>query len=264
MHDQDDDYQALDYSKLSDAEIHDKLIWWWFYLLRQNDIFKTYCEAKRDGKTAVCKELEDKFKRIGELNNDWGDIHILPSMHDEESPEWRGWLAKNRHLFTVNAEKIELLTPHAAEAGSKKFQVTIPKGLGRDQLKNLFDEFLDDHPELLGAGPKYQIKATSGKNLTKILQRLDNAELVYDLVSSEDEFKYTLAEFAALVLKVPSLQQEFRWYPRGKQQDFIDKGISILSEPDIRTYSRTVKNLKDFYEACIKNTIHGEFPAMLK
>jgi hypothetical protein len=264
MHEQDDDYQATDYSKLSAAEIRDKLIWRWFYFLRQNEIFETYCEAKRNGNTQICTELEDDFTRIAELYNDWGDIHILPSMHDEESSEWRGWLAKNRHLFTVTGEKIELLTPQAAEAGSKGFQVTIPKGLGRDQLKNLFDEFLDDHPELLGAGPKYQIKAMSGKNLTKILQRLENADLVYDLVSGEDEFKYTLAEFAALVLKVPSLQQEFKWYPRGKQQDFIDKGISILSEPDVRTYSRTVKNLKDLYEACIKNTIHGEFPAKLK
>ncbi|GAB3543423.1 hypothetical protein GCM10027343_16800 [Noviherbaspirillum agri] len=262
MYDQDDDCHAIDYSKLSASEIRDKLIWWWFYFLRQNEIFETYCEAKRAGNTVVCTGLEGDFPRIADLYKDWGDIHILPSMHDEESSEWRSWLAKHRHLF--GAEKIELLTPQVTETGSKGFQITIPKGLGRDQLKNLFDEFLDDHPELLAAGPKYSIKAISGKNPKELLQRLDNADLVYDLISGEDEFKYTLAEFAALVLKVPSLQQEFKWYPRGKQQDFIDKGISILSEPDIRTYSRTVKNLKDFYEACIKNTIHGEFPATLK
>lgn len=255
-----EEYVPVDYSKQSAAKNRDKLIWWWLYFFLQNDEFKRYCDANRNGDAAACAELESEFHRIAELYNDWGDIHILPSMMYEKSVQWQSWLTEKRHLFC--ADEIELLTPGAAQASSRGVQVLIPVGQRKDQLMNLFEEFLDTHPELLGAGPKYPIKEIRGNQPHTTLQRLENANLVYDLIVSGDEYD-SYCKIVKLILTMPELQLEFKWFPT--PADLIEiENFSQSKSATMINYSRTLRNLEEFYESCIASTIRGEFPAKTK
>ena len=50
-------------------------LWWWYRYFKENGDYKAYCEARRDGDSEICSDLEGRFDRIAELYKDWGDIH---------------------------------------------------------------------------------------------------------------------------------------------------------------------------------------------
>ncbi|MCY0910311.1 hypothetical protein [Massilia antarctica] len=258
--DADDFEEMLDYSKLSDEEVHGKLIWFWFRFFRLNENFEQYCEARRIGDELTRSRLETQFQRIEDLYKDWGDIHILPEMYGDDLIEWKEWLAtKNRLFFTP---KIRIISSHTDGAEAGTVMVSIPIGVTRSQLSKLFDELIEKNPEILGTGPKYLPAQINGQRQGEILTRLEKAELVSDLISGEEEFKYSHAEIAELVLKVPSLREfGFKWYPTADQAARIEKGTFQKSE--VNDYKRTIVNLDKFFKNTVEGTIHGTFPASL-
>lgn len=253
-----DDYEFItDYSELSSEEIREKLVWHWLTLFRRNPDFELFCEAQRKQDFAACTELEGKFERVAELYDDWGDIHMLPTMH-EGSDEWRSWYAGKRHLFFP--APIELLVTPVKDIGTESILAAIPTGIRKNQLLDLFDQFVDANPEILGSGPKYPIRVVKGESPRETLLRLEKADLVNDLLAGDNLFKYSHAEIAALVLKVPALQKSgFHWYPNQGQKDRIENGSFELSE--VNSQKRTVVNLGKFYTACVASTVRGIFPA---
>lgn len=253
----DDSENITNYSELSSDEIREKLIWHWLNLFRQNPDFELYCEAQRKKDVEVCVELERKCERIAELYEDWGDIHILSSMH-EGSDDWKNWFAGKQCLFFPAS--IQLLKTPVQTIGAGNILAAIPSGVSKSQLQDLFEKFVANHSEILGSGPKYPIRVVKAESPRETLLRLEKAELVTDLLSGDDEFKYSHAEIAALVLKVPALQKSgFHWYPSQEQEARIENGSFKLNE--VNSQKGTVVNLGKFHAACVDSTIQGIFPA---
>lgn len=243
VHELDDPENITDYSELSNDEIRNKLIWHWFNIFRQNPDFEEYCEARRRGDTVTCRVFEQKFSRIADLYTDWGDIHDLPSMHDDKSEIWKNWLDEKHNLFPPTA--IELIKVPVDNVGNRNFLAAIPSGYSKKQLCELFEQFLDTHPEVLGQLPKYDFNIPKNKSWLETLQRLEKADVVYDLFSDSD-LKLSHAKIVQQIYITPLLQKlGFRWStPSGAESN-----------------ERTVINLGKFYRASIDATIHGIFPA---
>jgi hypothetical protein len=257
----DDFEEIVDYSKLSGEEVHGKLIWFWFRFLRLNEDFEQYCDARRNTDEVSRKRLEKEFPKIEELFEDWGDIHILPAMYSDDLLEWKDWLASKRWLFFTSPMK--LIDPPIAglEKGSRL--LSIPSGLDKKQLKKLFEKFIDSTPGIIGNGPKYVPMKMKGWSQAGILERLDKAEFVNDLVSGEDEFKYSHAEIALLIVKIPFLRtMGLNWQVHGKDKK-ARLANGTLSQDDVENYKRTILNFNKFYTNTVENTIHGVFPALL-
>lgn len=258
--DTDDFEEMVDYSKLSSDEVQGKLIWFWFRFFRLNKSFEQYCDARRSDDDLTRKRLEKEFSKIEELYVDWGDIHILPDMYHDDLIEWQEWLASKRWLFFIPPAK--LLEPPIASVEAGSVLLSIPSGLDKNKLKKLFDEFVDSHSEIVGDGPRYIPMKIKGQSQSEILERLDKAELVNDLVSGEDEFKYSHAEIAKLVLQIPFLRKlGFNWHASNTQKIMLANGT--LSHEDVAHYKRTLINLNKFFKKSIEDTIHGQFPASL-
>ena len=251
----------VDYSKLSDEEVHGKLIWFWFRFFQLNQNFEQYCDARRHADDVTYKRLETEFPRIEELYRDWGDIHILPDMYHDDLVEWKEWLASKQWLFFTSPMKLIESPIIEVEAGA--FLLSIPTGRDKKQLKKLFDEFVDKNPEIVGDGPKYVPRKIKGQSAKEILERLDQAEFVDDLLSGEGEFKYSHPEIALLVLKIPFLRTlGFDWQVNGEDQK-ARRANGTLSQDDVVSHKRTIINLAKFYSKSVDSTIHGFFPASL-
>jgi hypothetical protein len=256
----DDFEEMVDYSKLSDEEVHGKLIWFWFRFFRLNQNFEQYCDARRRADDVTYKRLEKEFPKIEELYMDWGDIHILPDMYCDDLIEWKEWLASKKQLFFT--PKMNLVSSRTDELEAGTVMVSMPSGVSRSQLSKLFDELIDKNPQIIGAGPKYSPMRINGRRQSEVLGRLEKAELVCDLISGEDEFKYSHAEIAELVLKIPSLREfGFKWYPTADQAARIENGSFLKSE--VNDYKRTIVNLDKLFKNTVRGTINGTFPASL-
>jgi len=95
----------LAYSRLTDDEIHEKLIFEWLRFFRKNEKFKSYCNAKRSGNIEICERMESNNSKISALYEDWADIHVLPSV-DQDSPAWKDWINEKGYLFGFNRVKL--------------------------------------------------------------------------------------------------------------------------------------------------------------
>lgn len=256
-----DDFEKIDdYSELSSDEIRDKMVWCWFRLFRLNPDFSLYCEAKRNNDSVTCFDLEKKFGRIAKLYEDWGDIHILPSMYDDRLTVWKNWFSTKQHLF---APTIDLVESPAYSVGGGRILASIPRGVTKKEFKGMLEKFFDANADIFDEELTYSIRSIKGETQRETLLRLERAELVNDLIGGEDDFKYTHSEIAELVLKSPVLRESgFNWYPTSNQTSRIENKSLQLSE--MNDYKRTIVNLNNFYKACIESTVHGIFPATMK
>ena len=258
-----------DYSDLSEYEIRKEYVWRWFHCLRQNGDYEKYCLAKRNKNESACIELESEFELIADLFEDWEDIHILPSMQDKDSENWKKWLARKHHLFFPAS--IELFNKKIPTNDMTNIAVSVPMGFTKKSLKIMFDKFLDDHQEIQGQWPKYNILELKGKTLVGTLLRMDVAEIAVDLVVEDDQAKeymedsctYTATEFAASIMKSPFLRKAIMgWHPNSDEQREMVK-VGIVPATEVKNQARTINNLKKFRNECIKGTVKGIFPSII-
>ncbi|MFW2408044.1 MULTISPECIES: hypothetical protein [Burkholderia] len=246
----DDQDELIDYSTLSETEIYERLIHRWLSFFLQNADFEAYCEAKRvgDAGATACNALEAKHARIAELYEDWGDIHALPEL-PESSDAWNQWVSSKRHLFGVG--KFDELTADTAD-----------NAVPCDEVAH--------NPSQTGDDPKYRIATIKSQTKLKLLNRLDRALIVNDLLGGSVEytspdgpldFEYSHREIAALALKVPSIGRDFGWFPRGDQLQRLNAGTLPLS--DLESYKNTILEADAFYWACVDGTIRGIFPSKI-
>ncbi|WP_157692242.1 hypothetical protein [Burkholderia pseudomallei] len=217
--------ELIDYSTLSEAEIYERLLHRWLSFFQQNAYFKAYCRAKRSGDADAreCHDLEARYPRIAELYEDWGDIHALPTIL-EKSDAWNEWLASKRHLF---------------------FGKTIPS-----------DRFVGD-------APKYRIATIKAQTNLKLLNRLDRADLIHDLLDGSMysdanrllNFEYSHREIAALVLKIPAIARDFGWHPSDDLVDLLNAGAENVAQLD--SCKQTILEADAFYWACVEGTINA-------
>lgn len=262
------DYKAkYNYAEWSTEEINKELLRHWLHYFKENRDFEDYCEAKRNNDKAACKKLERKFVRISELYEDWGDIHALPSMVDSEGKNWGKWLAKKSHLFFESPITLHSVPPKNIHGTD--LLISIPSTASKNYLEKLFKEFLNKHEELIDIPIKYPFNVIRAESKATTLKRLDQASMVIDLLSmDEDEYskdpesKFSHAQIAALILKLPILQYEFGWFDDGKSS--VYKGPDHISTNKvINSCKRKIINLMHFHRACIENTINGEFPSVI-
>ncbi|MDD7803735.1 hypothetical protein [Ralstonia solanacearum] len=258
-----DSDNTFDLASLPDEAIRTLLIVEWLKCFHLNPDFHAYCKAKRTGDAGTCAALETEHPRITELYDDWGDIHTLSSVDDSETVlEWYG---PRQHLFALPeatvVDPIEWLTER-----SNTTLVAVPNGLTRDQLLLVLDEFVSDHPEILGNGPKYQVMPIKGERPVATLKRLHQARPVFLMLSGlfggkRHLIKGLSAKMATTILRAEDANRRlgFDWFVHGEVNKRLLEQDKLPSE-DLKGYARTIDNLDKFYHACIDSTIRGVFP----
>ncbi|KVW05810.1 hypothetical protein WK91_34540 [Burkholderia cepacia] len=234
----------------------------WLKCFQQNTDFKAYCEAKRNGKAGTCAALEQAHDRIAELYEDWGDIHILPSM--DESSNWWQWFEPRQHLFLLPDVQIADPIEWLAESDGTTL-VAIPNGLTKDQLLHVLTEFVSSHPDILGHGPKYEIQRVRGESLSDTLKRIHRARSVYLMQTLQQLDPSTRRSFssraAGSVVKRVEANRVlgFDWFMNGEVNQRLFEQGKLPSE-ELKNYTKTIDNLRNSYQGCIDNTIRGIFP----
>lgn len=264
--DLDDD--ELDSDSTSKKEIHQFTIYEWMECFRKNVDFKSYCDAKRIGDVETCSVLEGMHVRIAELYDDWGDIHI----QQEDDPE--GWrllwgLATNPIFAFPEAETSSPALWSMLQNSDNAALIKIPRGLRKEQLLDVLTDFVDANPEILGDGPKYEIRQINGKSREDVLKLVRRASLAYGFVTEskpEGVSMNAMAEkFVRQVVDDPEARAMLglNWRIHGElnKKRFAQGN---LPADEIESYTRTVINLNKFYAACIEGTIRGMFPANIK
>ena len=254
---------------LPDGAIHQLMVCEWLKCFQRNPDFKAYCDAKRGGDAEMCTALEHQHERIAELYDDWGDIHILPSMADADS--FSEWYESKVHLFPfAEAELVEGLDVLSYLEPSNSVLVSIPKGFKKEQLLGVLADFVELHPELLGNDPKYELSKVKGELQIDTWKRIRRAEPAYLLVTGmghvAPSIKKNLPSKAAkAIINSPSANRtlDFNWFIHGEVQQKLFEQDKLPSDY-LKSYTRTINNLNKFYADCIEGTIRGTFPATTK
>ncbi|WP_439671210.1 hypothetical protein AEMCBJ_01670 [Cupriavidus necator] len=257
----DDSDNTFDLASLPDEAIRTLLIVEWLKCLHLHPDFKAYCDAKREGDAEACTALETRHSRIAELYEDWGDIHALVSVHDSETVlEWYG---PRQHLFALPEATVVDPIEWLAQPGNTTL-VAIPNGLRKEQLMQVLTDFVSNHPELLGDGPKYKITPIKGKRPADTLERLYRARTVYLALTIGKlggvKGAPTNAAKAILRSERESRLLGFDWFVHGDVNKKLLEQDKLPAD-DLKDYTRTIYDLDKFYQASIDGTIRGTFPA---
>ena len=261
------EYKAkYNHENWSTDKINKELLWHWFHCFKENQVFETYCQAKRSKETAVCKKLEEEYERIGELYDDWGDIYALPSMHDSEGDNWEKWLAEKSHLFFESP--VTLHSNSVKQIPGTDLLISIPSKASKNKLQKLLKDFLDLHEDLIDKPIKYPLNVIHAESNATTLRRLGQAYLVIEMLSltedgySEDHiWTFSHAEIALQILRTPLLRHEFGWK---NDAEYNAKGEVLISTDDvILSHKSKIIDLMKFRRLCVENTIHGHFPSKL-
>lgn len=256
----DDSDSKFDLSTLPDEVIHMLLVTEWLKCFWLNADFEVYCEAKRIGDAGASAALETEHPRIAELYDDWGDIHALPSVDDSETVlEWYG---PRQHLFALPeatvADPIEWL---AEPVGTTL--VSIPNGLRKEQLLQVLADFVTNHPQLLGDGPKYEVTPIKGERPADTLKRLYRARTVYLAlaIGKLGGTKGAPTKAAKSILRTEGANRVFGfdWFVHGDLNRKLLEQDKLPAD-EVKGYTRTISDLDKFYQASIDGTIRGIFP----
>ncbi|MGN7100322.1 hypothetical protein ACTHR6_01850 [Ralstonia holmesii] len=260
----DDSDSKFDLSTLPDEVIHMLLVTEWLKCFRTNPDFKAYCEAKRTADAGTCAALEATHARIAELYEDWGDIHVLSSLQEEGV--FMDWFAEKQHLFTLPKATVADPIEWLAEPEGTTL-VVIPNGLRKEQLLQVLTDFVSNHPELLGDGPKYEITPVKGERQVDTLKRLHRARTVYLAlaIGKLGAVKNASAQAAKSILRTEGANRvlRFNWFVHGEVNKKLLEQDKLPAD-ELKDYTRTIGNLDKFYRACIDSTIRGVFPATTK
>lgn len=251
----------FDFATLPDGAIHTLMIIEWLKCLHLHPDFEAYCDAKRSGDADACAALEQEHPRIAELYEDWGDIHALHSVDDTETVlEWYG---SRQHLFAPPEATVVDPIEWLAEPSNTTL-VAIPNGLPREQLLQVFDDFVSNHPEILGNGPKYQVMPIKGERMADTLKRLYRARTVHLAltIAKLGAVKSAPAKATKSILRNEGANRRlgFNWFVRGAVNKKLLEQDKLPAD-DLKDYTRTINNLDKFYRASVDGTIRGIFPA---
>ncbi|VBM56240.1 Uncharacterised protein [Burkholderia pseudomallei] len=256
----------FDLAMLPEPAIQILLVREWLKCFQQNADFKAYCEAKRNRDAETCATLEQAHTRFVELYEDWGDIHILPSLNEDRN--WWDWFEPRQHLFSIPDVEIADPIDWPAEPDGTTL-VAIPNGLRKEQLLQVFADFVSSHPEILGDGPKYKVTPIKGErpiDTLKRVQRAYTAHISLDAIPWNRHAVKSLPEkLARTLLRSPKENRffGFNWFVHGEVNKKLLEQNKLPSD-DLKSYRRTLDNLRKFYQASIDDTIHGTFPAAPK
>lgn len=234
-------------------------LWWWYRYFKENGDYKAYCEARRDGDSEICSDLEGRFDRIAELYKDWGDIHSGKRLYKNES-SWREWLYERRHLFLIEVPPIRTLVT-LSEVPRNGIAIQIPNTVSKDELLQLLAEFIErDYAELGDTlKPKYQLYAPEGRIDQSTFQSVKKAFYVNSAAQQHVWFPTTNAGTALEVMALELKSQlGFGWELEPDQEERLRNGTLSMLELD--SFKKQVARYKAQFDAYVANTIHGVFP----
>lgn len=270
--DSDDEFELDDIDSddepMSKKMVHLLLMHEWKKCFQQNADFKAYCDAKRSGDAKTHSALEEKHARIAELYDDWGDIHATPSEADQDLG--LGWLHTQGSLFSFpEVEKSGVLRWQRLQKADNAILVKIPKGLRKDQLLDVIADFVEENPDVLGDGPKYEISYLKGKQPEETLKYVRRASIAHLYLTDKKSAGGSTKDHAETVIRAIVSDPEVRsmlglnWRIHGElNQQLFEQ--DKRSADEIKNYTRTLTNLNNFYADCIDGAIRGTFPSKMK
>lgn len=234
-------------------------LWWWYRYFKENGDYKAYCEARRDGDSETCSDLEGRFDRIAELYEDWGDIHSDKRLYKNES-SWREWLYERRHLFLTEVPPIRTLVT-LSDVPSGAIAIQIPNTVSKDELLQFLAEFADAEYAMLRSTsrPKYQLYAPEGRIDQSTFQTVKKAFYVHAAAQQHVWFPGTYAGTALEVMALELKSQlGFGWELEPDQEERLRNGTLSMLELD--AFKKQVARYKAQFDSYVGNTIHGVFP----
>ncbi|WP_183722479.1 hypothetical protein [Paraburkholderia sp. WP4_3_2] len=234
-------------------------LWWWYRYFKENADYKAYCEARRNGDTAICSMLESRFERIAELYEDWGDIHLGKRLYKNES-SWREWLFDRRHLFFINEPAVKTLS-RSADVERGAIAIQIPAAVSKNDLLRVVTEFIEQNYADLRTTPKpkYELYAPEGRIDQRTFQTVKKSFYVHAAAQQHvwfpDSNAGTALEVMALELKT---QLGFDWELEADQEERLRNGKLSMLELD--SFKKQIARYKAQFDGYVANTIHGVFP----
>lgn len=267
-----EDYFA---SLKTENEVRVELVKYWLRFFKQNEIYKNYCDAKRQLNDVVVSQLEHSYpagenKGIAELFKDWGDIHVDNFSFDE-------FIAKNRSLFFHADREVAPVEMPIYDFDEGVAIVGLPKGIDdKMELWNIFSKYWQQHYHPLHTTytPKYSVNA---RIPLAVLRKIEMAILTDDVLlynepteSRKRDREYSHTQVAKTIMFNPLLRYRFglgkEWRPDSPSkfnsavtlEERLDKKNLQMSEFDSK--KPHIVELEQFYEACVDDTIFGIFP----
>lgn len=207
--------------------------------LKENQTYKKYCAACREGQPDTKQSIERDYPRIAELFSDFGDLYGGDISRDE-------WVTRYHHLFFP--VPVQIIEPGNV-APSGVFAATLPNGIFR---RTLLDKLFWLSRDIANAVPKYQIEKVRGETYAKTYQRVNLAWMVTDQVDFAELTVESVTKqyfYDAVVYEGMGVQPKESTHP-------------ALSPDDIKNKRREIERLRKFYAACVIQSIEGIFPAL--
>lgn len=254
----------------TDDGIVKALVKHWVQFLQLNEAYKSYCFARRRKDQTIISALEESYPAeknvsIKKLYLDWGDVHA-------EEWEFEKWFVPRQNLFAQPRKKIEYVGEKTVPDIGEVW-VSIPKGIkNKQELSTLFSQFYNKHylNDYASYRPAYPI---NGRASTSLVQKLDMATMVADLLSYRDDAQdrkrdreYSHAQVVKTIMFNPLLRyicgvgEEWK-RDADRLSNHAKNGDIPLTSPEIVKKKPYIIDLERFFEECIEKSILGIFPA---
>lgn len=248
-----------------------QLVRHWVDFFRLNGVYEDYCIAQRQADRAAIEALEERYpagehKGIAQLYKDWGDIHADGWSFDE-------WLEQRRGLFFPPSKRISLADIDADKADDGRLLISVPKGIkDKQELWTMFSQFCSEHyfPDCATYEPAYSI---NGGISTKLVQKLDRAVLVEDLLRFNDETQekkrdreYSHTQVVTSIMFNPLLRYQLGLGEEWKRDAALLAGAARSGTlkreaAELKSKKPSIVELEQLFTRSVERTIYGIFPA---
>lgn len=246
---------------------------WLFFFLHNLDYYQ-YCMAKRDGRADMCLQLEANYPGLPELFEDWGDIHAVDLMRDEQ--DQRAWWSSRWQLFWDLPQVSWVEEPAKYKPRAGYMLVELPLMATKADSLRLFEKFLDINEDGRrraheSTKPLFQLvaqKRSSSKYhyysegwTINAATRKAIAKAAY--VGRLKYRKTAEGKPLSLTDKVLAIKQDpknpFGWSLTEQDKEDIAKGVfkkGLFGGSEVTLVKRAQKD----FDAYVRNTIYGRFP----
>ena len=234
----------------------------WYLCLNENLDYSTYCDARKTNDAATCAALEQRFDKIAEIYEDFGELGGWPP-NGIDDPQWKEWFEPRRHLFMVEPQ--EVTQPELYKKQLQHLLLDVPLHPDVAQTVKAVKVYLEGHYAKQPAlpplpNPKYKLLTRSKGNPWCGYQQVRQACLtamrsyVFD-----DEYEYR----NLYDTKVEFLRHEIGnlGWENIKQSTLMKfKETGYISDEEFEPFRVRIDRCRRDFEAFAKNVIRGRFP----
>jgi hypothetical protein len=245
----------------------------WIYFFSQNSNYERYCKARAAVDTATCDELEQRFSKIADLYQDWGDVPRAAATDIKVYMAW-GEMRQRGLFFRPRAVKwIDDPATYVKKQGHLLLEVPLSEKLSEvmEQVQKHMAFVYAMQAETLGTDkpaskvvlelptPKYMLHAPSG-NLNAATAGAVNKAIYVDKFRHRPNLDGKKLSITDTVLEIKRhADNPLGWSITDDDKGALKRGTfakSILGGSEVTLIKR---HRRDF-DAYVRNTIHGRFP----